>query len=113
MQWVQFPPGVFVVSVFRAGLSSAAVGKPASGEKDMTTKTKIDLKPFCCTDCERYDINEPFVQDGFRIGTDGRIIVRVSAMKATPTTGKRLPNCKSVFDWRAAGGEFIKLDDLN
>lgn len=39
----------------------------------------IDVKPFCSTDSTRYPaIRHPFVRDGVRYGTDGRVIIAVA-----------------------------------
>jgi hypothetical protein len=47
----------------------------------METQTQtIDLKPFCDPDPDsRYGLDEPWVVDGWRVATDGKVIVRVPA----------------------------------
>lgn len=65
----------------------------------MATKTEIDLKPFCLPDVSptRYELLKvPFVRDGFRYATDGRIAVRIAAVGEANTDGKS-PNCGEVF----------------
>lgn len=62
--------------------------------------TPIDLKPFCCTTSDevasRYDVTEPFVQDGYEYAVDGRIAVRRPTQQPN-TVNRKLPIAKYVF----------------
>jgi hypothetical protein len=45
----------------------------------MSMTTEIDMTKFCASEEGRYSFTKPFVRDGKRYATDGRICVRVDA----------------------------------
>ena len=56
----------------------------------------IDLKKFCGEANRKYDFTKPFVIDGYKYATDGRIGVRVKCDE--PDTEEVLPKIKHLFD---------------
>lgn len=72
----------------------------------MKNEHPIDWKRFCiepgCT--LRYDIDKPWVYDGYKYATDGRAMIR-SACSEPDTTEGRFPDV-TAFPW-AKDGDFI------
>lgn len=74
----------------------------------------IDLQPFCelpRAPSRRYKLTAPFVQRGYRYGTDGAICVRVPTDEADtpPTAGDeklRLPPAHSI-PWQQLDDETL------
>jgi hypothetical protein len=60
--------------------------------------SEIDFGRFVCTDSvlARYAIGAPFFQDGFKVATDGRILIRVPGFDKQDS--ERCPNVQEVFD---------------
>lgn len=63
---------------------------------DTAIKNAIDLTPFCDPDTSsRYALDQPWVVDGWRYATDGKVLVRVPATGEPDTPphpeGKRRP----------------------
>lgn len=50
----------------------------------------IDLQPFCSKDTGfRHALHGPWVKDGFRCATDGRIVIRIPTLGEPDTQGER------------------------
>lgn len=64
-----------------------------------TTVQQIDLQPFCSTDTDgRYGIDKPWVKDGWRHATDGRICIRLPATgEPDALPEKRVPHFDEVL----------------
>jgi hypothetical protein len=67
-------------------------------ESVRTETPVVDWSQFCGSKWQsaRYDLNETFVQEGFKYATDGRIILRQLASDPDTTEGK-FPIGKNVF----------------
>lgn len=66
------------------------------------TTTQIDLQKFCERDeTPRYDINQPWVEGGWRYATDGRVLVRVPAPdepdSPRPVNNKKRPRAFEIL----------------
>ena len=58
----------------------------------------MNLKRFCSTDYAVWDLGEPFVQGGYRYGTDGWMAVRTPCGRPD-TKNRKLPGM-SLLGWR-------------
>ena len=61
----------------------------------------IDLTPFC-GELERYNFDKPFNQDGYRIGTDGRVCVRIRDEATADTPDINVPKVRTLA-WPVVG----------
>jgi hypothetical protein len=67
------------------------------------------LRRFCDPEVLRYELDEPFVQDGFLYFTDAQIIARVPA-SGQPDSEKRIPkSCGELFKGRNDEGKWKPL----
>ena len=55
--------------------------------------TRRQWKKFCCDDNLKYDLSNPFVIDGWKYATDGRVTVR-EPTTARNTKGRQLPSAE-------------------